>query len=133
MQACSQCVVVDDAARRMTAEINFTIFALPWDQLVHSCMAFRLDDGTTDHTLYPNRKTALEYQLRPTAIFHFRNAMGGVNLRDMAIWLGMQREAYSNDRIAWVDPASPDLIISTEAAETMRVMLTGKRRVRGRG
>jgi hypothetical protein len=126
MQACSQCAVIDDAARRMCAEINLTVFAVPHDQLVHSCMAFRLDDGSTDHTLYPSRETALTYQLRPACVFHFRSALAGVSLRDMAIWLGMLREAYANDRIAWVDPASPDLITSTRAYDHMR-------RVRGHG
>jgi hypothetical protein len=127
MQVCSQCVIPDDAARRMTAEINLALFAVPWDQLVHSCMAFRLDDGTTDHTLYPNRQTALTYQLRPAGVFYFRNALGGVQLRDIAIWLAMQRAAYENDRIAWVDPASPDLIISTKSGDYLRG------RVRGHG
>lgn len=120
MVACSRCVVVDDAAKRITAEITLAIMAAPWDVLVRSCMAFRLEDGATDGTLYPSRATALAYQLHPTGIFHFRNAMAGVNVRDIAIWLGMQREAYANDRIAWVDPASPDLIISTASAERLK-------------
>lgn len=125
--ACSQCIVVDDAARRMCAEVNLVIHSAPWDQLVRSWQAFRLDDGTSDHVLYPARSTALTYQLRPCGVFCYRNALGGVDVRDAALWLAMQRLAYENDRIAWTDPASPDLIVSTRGYDHMR------RRVRGHG
>jgi hypothetical protein len=91
-----------------------------WGELVSSCMAFRLDDGSTDGTLYPSRAVALRYQLRPACVFYFRNSLGGVPVRDIAIWLNMQREAYANDRIAWIDPESPDLIISDESAQHLR-------------
>lgn len=105
--------------------------SLDWNVLATHCMAFRLDDGTTDRTLYPDRATALKFQHRPACVFWFRNAMGGVTARDMAIWLAVQRLAYENDRIAWTDPASPDIIISTHGGDVMRRSTLG--RVRGRG
>jgi hypothetical protein len=120
MIACSRCIVVDDAARRMCAEVNLAISAIPWDVLTRSCQAFRLDDGTTDHTLYPSRSVALQHQLRPCGVFYYRNALGGVDVRDVAIWLAMQRAAYESDRIAWVDPESPDIIVSTRGYDHMR-------------
>lgn len=112
LRLCTKCRVVGDAARRMSDTVNMRIAFTQWDLLANACMAFRLDDGTTDDVLYPTRKVALQYQLRPCCVFYFRNAMGGVNPFDMQTFLDMQREAYSNDRIAWVDPDSPDIIIS---------------------
>lgn len=127
MVACSRCIVVDQAARRITAEVNLVVMSQAWDVLAHAWQAFRLDDGTTDHTLYPSRGVALTYQLRPCGVFCYRNALGGVSVRDVAIWLAMQRAAFESDRIAWVDPASPDLIVSTAGYDHMRG------RVRGHG
>lgn len=120
MVACSRCIVIDDAARRMCAEVNLVIVGTPHDLLVRAWQAFRLDDGTTDHTLYPSRSSALSYQLRPCGVFCYRNALGGLPLRDAAIWLAMQRAAYEADNIAWVDPASPDIIVSTAGYDHMR-------------
>lgn len=117
---CSKCVTIDSAALRMTEIINARIAFTHWDVLSHGCMAFRLDDGTTDDTLYPNRATALKYQLRPCCVFYFRNALGGVNARDIQLFLDINRLAYQNDRIAWVDPESPDIIVSTHGYDVMR-------------
>jgi hypothetical protein len=125
MMACSQCVVVDSAARRICAEINLVITSMPWDQLIHAWQAFRLDDGTTDYTLYPSRGVALTYQLRPCGVFCYRNALGGVSVRDVAIWLAMQRAAFESDRVVWIDPASPDIIISTRAGDHLRGRVSG--------
>lgn len=104
----------------MTNQINGIIVFTAWDVLVHGCMAFRLDDGTSDGVLYPDRKTALRYQLRPACVFYFRNAMGGVNPRDIQLFLDINRLAYQNDRVAWVDPASPDIIMSGQGYDVMR-------------
>lgn len=117
---CSRCVVVEPAAQRMAGVINLFILCQSWDVLIRGCLAFRLDDGTTDNTLYPNRRTALSYQIRPCLVFHFRNCPGGVSARDCQIFLNIHREAFENDRIAWVDPDSPDLIISDYGAQKMR-------------
>jgi len=83
-------------------------------------MAFRLDDGSTDGTLYPSRKVALRYQLRPCCVFYFRNSPGGVSELDCQIFLNVNRVAYESDRIAWVDPDSPDILISDKSAQHMR-------------
>jgi hypothetical protein len=104
----------------MSEVINLVTVVHDWDTLMHSCLAFRLDDGTTDNVLYPNRATALQHQLRPCCVFYFRNSPGGVSARDCQIFLNMHREAYENDRIAWTEPASPDLIVSDYGARHMR-------------
>lgn len=123
LASCERCVVVTDAAKRMSELINLLILCQPWDALIHGCLAFRLDDGTSDNVLYPNRQEALKYQLRPCAVFHFRNSPGGVNPKDCQIFLNISRMAYENDRVAWTDPASPDLIMSQRGYD----YLSGKR------
>lgn len=128
---CSRCVIIGDAARRMSGTINGLLVFVPWDTLVHSCMAFRLDDGTTDGVFYQAdtrlgysaRKVALSHQRRPCCIFYFRNAQGGTTPKDCQIFLNINRVAYENDRVRWTDPDSPDLIISTRSYEYM----TGRR------
>lgn len=124
LRVCSRCIVVDDAARRMSGLVNAYITFTPFDELIRSCMAFRLDDGTTDGTLYPNRKVALAHQRRPCAVFYFRNCGGGVKPHDCAVFLALNRLAYENDRIAWTDPDSPDLIVSTAGYDHMRRWLS---------
>jgi hypothetical protein len=114
-QVCSQCTIVTVAAERMASEINIHILFGSWDELVNSCMAFRLDDGTSDGTLYPDRSTALKFQLRPCCVFYFRHSPGGVNPFDCQIFLNINRVAYESDRVAWVDPESPDIIISDKS------------------
>jgi|SRR5215469_2764272 len=125
---CSRCVEITDAARRMSERLNLMILCCSWDQLVHSCMTFYLDDGQSNGVLYPDRKTALRYQLRPCAVFYFRNAMGGTNPKDCQIFLNMSREAYRNNRTAWVDVDSPDLIMSNRSYD----YLSGRRFLSGR-
>lgn len=125
LKSCRQCVVVTDAAKRMSETANIYILCNPWGVLVHTCMAFRLDDGSSDGTLYPDRSIALRYQLRPCCVLYFRNCMGGTNPTDCQIFLNVQRLAFESDRIAWIDPESPDIIISTRSAEIMK----GVRRV----
>jgi hypothetical protein len=112
---------VEDAGKRMAEIINLTIACRDWDELSRGCATFYLDDGDSDGSLYPDRKTALEWnQLRPVCVFHFRSSPGGVNARDCQIFLNMHREAYENDRVAWTDTDSPDLIISDKGAQRMR-------------
>jgi hypothetical protein len=119
LRLCSKCIVISDAAKRMCDTINAMICFRPWDQLVRVCMAFRLDDGTTDGTFYPNRATALRYQLRPCCVFYFRNCLGGARPLDCQIFLNVNRVAYETDRIAWTDPESPDIIVSTRGFDHM--------------
>jgi hypothetical protein len=120
MRVCSRCVVITDAAKRIADNINLRIAFTPWEVLVRSCMTFRLDDGSTDGTFYSSRKVALTWQTRPSCVFYFRNCPGGVGVRDIQIWLNMQRAAFESDRIAWIDPESPDLIISTRSGDILR-------------
>jgi len=117
---CSRCVQVSDAARRMAGTINLITLFTPYDHLMNSCMAFRLDDGSSDAVLYPSRRVALQYQLRPCCVFYFRHTPGGVNSADCQIFLDVNRVAFENNRVAWTDPESPDIIISDRSAQIMR-------------
>jgi len=120
LRICSRCAHVSDAAKRMSDTVNALVVFTPWDLLVRSCMAFRLDDGTTDGVLYPDRNTALRFQLRPCCVLYFRRCATGASPLDMHLFMEMARQAYEADNIAWTDPQSPDLIISQTSSEILK-------------
>jgi hypothetical protein len=95
-RVCSQCVVITDAARRMSDRINLWIVAQPWDVLKNSWVAIRLANGGTDGVLYDTRQDAISHQLdeRHCAYFSFRTALGGVNARDCQLFLDVHRQVY---------------------------------------
>jgi hypothetical protein len=93
---CSKCIVVTDAARRMSDRINLWVIGQPWDVLKNSWVAFRLNDGGTDGVLYDTREAAIRHQPdeRYAAYFCMRNALGGANARDCQIFLDVHRHVY---------------------------------------
>jgi hypothetical protein len=112
---CSRCVIVTDAARRMSDQINARLVFTPhWE--IHNCyMAFKLADGDTDGVLYESKQDAIRHcpDERWYAFFCFRSAMGGVNPKDCQIFLDVHRHAYSVPGGHLSDPdGRPDLIIS---------------------
>lgn len=134
LAVCSQCVVITDDARRISDRINaWLVFHGPWE-LRTKWAAFRLQDGTCDGNLYDTKLDAVRHVPNENyfAFFCFRNAVGGVNERDMQIWLNMQRYISANSdvvRLAQPEVASggPDLIIPTGQYD--RIM--GRRRGNG--
>jgi hypothetical protein len=126
---CSRCVTVTDAARRMSDMINATITFRTWDDLKHSYMAFRLDDGSTTGTLYDSKADAIRFtDEKYHAYFCFRQGMGGVSPADCQLFLDVHRQVYdSGMRLNDPDLQRPgqDLIISTRGYDIMR----GKRGV----
>jgi hypothetical protein len=113
-QVCSQCVVVTDAAKRMSDTINGRLsFSKDWG-IRTAWMAFRLSDGGSDNVVYDTRLDAISHQLHENlcAYFCFRNAMGGTNARDCQIFLDLHRAAYdSNMRLS--EPQAPVMIMPT--------------------
>jgi hypothetical protein len=95
--ACSRCIVVEDAGRRMSDAINAMVTFKGWDELQNGYMAFRLDDGSTTGELYDTYEDALKHtDERRHAYFCFRQAMGGGNPRDCQIFLNMARFAVDS-------------------------------------
>lgn len=115
MEICSKCVVVTDAAKRMSDIINGRLaFSQDWG-IRSSWMAFRLSDGGSDNVVYDTRVDAISHQIHENlcAYFCFRNAMGGTTPRDCQIFLDVHRAAYdSNMRLS--EPQAPVMIVPTK-------------------
>jgi len=120
MAVCSQCVVITDAAKRMSDYINLKIVSQPWEVLKNSWMAFRLADGSSDGVLYDTRTDAINHQLHETmcAYFCMRNALGGANARDCQLFLDVHRQVYDAGG-HFTEPQSPQLIMSTLGHDKM--------------
>lgn len=96
LKVCSKCVVVTDAAKRVSDTINGLVaFKLP-EELAHTWCAFKLADGTTDGNLYYTKKEAVDHQLdeKLCMYIYMRRCLTGVNPRDMQLFLDMHRFAY---------------------------------------
>lgn len=125
LKLCSRCVVVSDAARRMSDTVNgvLTFHSRDWE--IKDCwMAFRLSDGGSDGVVYDSRRAAIDHQVHETlcAYFSFRN-VGSANPRDCQIFLDMHRAAYdAGMRLA--EPEAPQLIVPTGYHD----FLTGRNR-----
>jgi hypothetical protein len=96
---CSRCVIITDAARRMSDTINGVMVENAshlWD--IKNCyMAFRLQDGWCDNALYDTKLQAIQHtDEKRFAYFCFRSAMGGANPKDCQIFLNINRHAASH-------------------------------------
>lgn len=114
LRICSKCVIVSDAAKRMSDIINGVI-TFSKDMAIKNCvMAIRLSDGGSDGVVYDNKEDAIRHQLHEhqCAYFYFRNAMGGTTPRDCQLFLNMYREAYDNG-MRLSEPQAPVMIVPT--------------------
>jgi len=97
MAVCARCVVVTDAAKRMSDHINARVAFTPPDELFHNpYMAFALADGSTDGVLYPTKADAVSHQSNEYryCYFSFRSAMAGANPKDCQLFLDVHRHTY---------------------------------------
>jgi hypothetical protein len=126
---CSKCVVVTDAAKRMCYAINNAIAHNGWDTLNNGYMAFRLDDGTTNGTVYDSKRDAIRFtDEQYHAYFCFRQAMGGANPRDCQLFLDVNRHAQEHGGHLRDPDAerAPSIILPTRAHD----LLTGRMSLR---
>jgi len=86
-----------DSAQRMADIINERCTWFPFSVLQSKWMAFRLQDGSSDKQLYDTRKDAVRHQTNENqcCFFSFRNAPGGVQTRDIWLYMQFHRHAYS--------------------------------------
>jgi hypothetical protein len=120
LKICDQCIIIDDAAKRMSGIINGYIVFMPMWELRSKWLAIRLSDGGSDGTLYDSREDAINHQLdaRFCAYTAFQSLMGGASPKDCAIWLEVHRQAYdANMRLH--EPEAPQLIVSAGAYDWM--------------
>jgi len=129
---CSRCVIITDAAKRMSDAINARLTFMSLDELRNGWMAFALADGSSDGTVYPSKNEAIRHQSNEFlyAYFCFRNVLGGANPKDCQIYLNMNRHAYDQG-MRLQDPDSPDLIVSTSLYD--RITRNKKRNLRPHG
>ena len=125
LRICSRCVIISDAAKRISDTINLHItFNRAWE--IHTkWMAFALTDGTSDGALYDSFEDATTHQAFPVrfAYMCFRQVMAGSNPRDAQLWLETERAA-ADARMALHEPQAPRLIIPTSYHDRR----TGRRR-----
>lgn len=128
MKICPQCIVVDDAAKRMSDIINGLVaFNNPWE--LRKCwVAIKLADGSFDGNLYATREEAINHQIdeRFCAYAWMGNMLQGAKPLDCAIFLEFHRQAYDAG-MRLHEPEAPQLIVPTAAYDR----LTGRKRYGG--
>lgn len=93
---CVQCVVISDAAKRMSEAVGLAIIANPPEVTSKGWMAFALADGQTDHVIYPSKAAAIAHQHDEFryAYLNLAQCLGAMPLKDAQIWLDVHRQAY---------------------------------------
>lgn len=95
---CSDCVVVTDAAKRMSEAVGLAILANPPEVTSKGWMAFALADGSTDHVVYPSKAEAIAHQHNEFyfAYVNLGQCLGAMPVKDAQIWLDVHREAHDH-------------------------------------
>lgn len=130
---CSLCITVEDAGRRMADTINGRItFYGPWE-LRSKWMAFRLTDGSSDNNLYDTKLDAVRHVTNELyyCYFTFARAMGGVNPRDMQIFLNMSRAAADSPHVRLADPDHKTGGLDAFTSVDMHDQISGRTRSNG--
>lgn len=93
---CSRCIQAEDEGRRIAGIVNSLVTFKGWDELENGYVAFKLEDGSSDGTLYDSYEDALRFTDESRcAYFCFRQSMGGITPRDAQIWLWFNRQAVA--------------------------------------
>lgn len=125
LKICPQCIVVDDAARRMSYIVNSLIANNnPWE-IRNTWIAIKLEDGNIDGNLYATREEAIRYQRdeRFCAYQWMGNMLSGAKPLDCAIFLEFHRQAYKSG-MRLHEPEAPQLIMPTAGYDR----ITGRQR-----
>ena len=91
-----RCLVITDAARRMSDAIGLAV-VFHAEEVWHSgWMAFALADGSTDHVIYPSKTAAIQHMSNEFlyAYLNMRKCLGGMPVRDAQLWLDLHRHIY---------------------------------------
>jgi hypothetical protein len=116
LRICQQCIIVDDAARRMADIVNGLVAFQDWDQLRNTWLAIRLSDGGWDGNAYATREEAINHQLHETLCAYqwMGNMIGGAKPLDCAIFLKYHRDAYDAG-MRLHEPEAPQLLMPSSA------------------
>lgn len=109
---CECNVVITDAAKRISDAIRLAQTFHTVEECWHSFMKFKLEDGSTDHTLYPSKPDAAKTcsDENQWVFISLRGAAGGMSPRDAALYLDFYRLAYE-DGMRMNDAQAPNLIM----------------------
>jgi hypothetical protein len=126
LRICEKCIIVDDAAKRMSHTINSLMtFNKPWE--IRNCwIAIRLADGGFDNTIYATREEAIKHQLdeRFCAYAYLGTFVGSAaKPLDCAVFLKYHRDAYDAG-MHLHEPEAPQLILPTSVYDRV----TGRHR-----
>jgi hypothetical protein len=93
---CIRCTVVSDDAKRMSEGVTLAILANPVEVTGHGWMAFKLQDGSTDNTVYPSKQVAIDHQLDEyrCAYVCLNQCLAGMPLKDAQMWLDLHRHIH---------------------------------------
>lgn len=114
---CAQCIIVTDAAKRMSDAIGLAVLSHSVEQLAHGWMAFALEDGSTDHTVYPSKAEAVRHQSNEFLYCYLclARCLGSIPVKDAQIFLDMNRHLRRHGgRIADPDEKSVIMPIGRE-------------------
>lgn len=87
-----------DAGKRMSDIVNSQVYLHDFDEIVRSFMAFSLDDGSSDNTLYPSMSAARSHQRgdnRNYAYISLRSSPSGMPKKEawhVLLWWRAARE-----------------------------------------
>lgn len=97
-----------NAAKRLSGIINSLVIIHPIDTLIHSWIAVRLADGSTDGTLYDTRQDAVRHQPheQQCAYLNLAPIMGGMEVSAAYAILKFHRDAYDAG-MTFIDPEHP--------------------------
>jgi hypothetical protein len=125
MAICTECIIVDDAAKRMCDIINSLVTFVPLWELRHKWLAIRLNDGGYDGVMYDSREDAIFHQLdeRFCAYVCMQSMITGAKPLDCAIYLEVHRQAYDGG-MRLHEPEAPQLIMPTREYD----WITGRKR-----
>lgn len=124
-KVCSECQHVTDAAKRAFDIARSIVVFTDYETRIRGWIAFRLEDGGSDGTLYDSKKDAIRHQANEQSCgyFSFRGAPEGfASAKDAAIWLEYHRHIYSHGgRLVDPDDAhgGPDIIMPTATEQLM--------------
>lgn len=95
---CAECVVVTDAAKRIHDAIGLAITFHKFDEIRHAWMKFRLEDGRTDHVLYPRKIDAVRTCSNEHlwCFIFLGNCPAGMPAKDAQLWLMFNRHAHDS-------------------------------------
>lgn len=87
-------MALTDAGIRMSDTVNNVRMSQDWDTVKNGWMAFALEDGTSDGTVYDNRDDAIRFHRNKARKYFFltlRQCIHGLSQREATMILAMTR------------------------------------------